>query len=1533
MSTKIPNKLPYMHYIQHIMPRNVLSGILIIFVLVVVVNCLCLAGCKKQDNSPNSTPATQADRLTDNSGSHITIPTTTQATDKSNKNRKNHEKSDKNNRKNKRKAKSKSNNDGKNQGNGGGKGKNSLVANDNSLVGPGKHWSDKWLIPSGNKLALVNGLTIKANAHYGRSAVHTDFIEALIVAGKWQSPVTADSTPDNYSVKGVNSGDYTIKDNHGNVYKWQLITADNKGWFTGKQLRGGYVYVPVNMKKDTIMLLHMLSNSMVYVNSEPLTGSRYQTNDTMNEWEPSFDYVRIPVKLHKGRNDLLFFCTRGRLKAELEPIKSHVQFNAYDITAPDLPINKPVKALAAIVVSNNTSQSMTGLYIQAISPDGSSVITRLGHIAPLSVRKCAFNITGASPRQTGDYKVQLKLYINPSHNAQLNTLSNGQLLDETKITLHVVSPYEPQKRTFISTIDNSLQYYAITPLKPLYVANTADNSNIANTSSHTDIANSYTPSAKPALVLTVHGAGVEAINQARAYESKSWCNIVAATNRRPYGFDWEDWGRMDALEVLAAAKKELPYDPHRVYLTGHSMGGHGTWILGSLFPDKFAAIGPSAGWVSFWSYRGSKRPAHPSAIEKIMMRVENISNTTVLAHNLRRLGIYILHGSDDDNVPVTESRDMVKELKTFHHDFIYHEQPGQKHWWDISDEPGADCVDWPAMFDFFARHYLPSDESTRQVEFITANPSVSSRYHWLSIESQIVPLWDSKVTMQFDPGLRRFTGTTDNVSRMSIYLDQLSPDKPFNITLDNQHISNIPWPNNTRNNSNTGLGDDTNRTPRIWLTLKNGTWRITAKASPKLKGPARYGPFKEAFNHNMIFVYGSNGTAQQNRWAFAKARYDAQQWWYQGNGSVPVVSDKEFLTGLVKQKDRSIILYGNADTNTAWPVLLDHSPVQVKNGMITAGGKKLPGDDMACLFLRPRYGSDVACVAAISGTGIKGMRLTDRLSYFWAGCHYPDFVVIGPEMLTQPSITKAAKGIRAAGFFGEDWAVADGDFVWQKNFSHTTGGNDIRIIEQTKTKTKIKANRKVKTKEKKDTIAKQKQAARKKEQQSPSQAELEAQRQAKLKLEAQKKAEQQAKLKRQAQQKAEKEAQHQAKLAAQRQAKLQAKQRAEEKKRLKQQQKLQKQQQQKNANTHKAHSTITTQTTKTLLDPAIGPDPRKLTWPRGYLCHRALGPITIDGKLDEPSWQKAKWTKDFVDIEGPSQPKPKYRTRAKILWDDNYLYVAAQLTEPDIWATITKRNSVIFNDNDFEVFIDPDSDSYNYFEYEMNALNTVWNLFLNKPYKNGGQAKVREMPGQKSAVYINGTLNNPSDKDKYWSVEIAFPWLAMKQYVHGHCPPQDGDYWRIGFSRVEWGHKVVDGKYVRLPWGRNSQGQLKEANWIWSPQGVINMHRPETWGYVQFTTKPFGKGHFEKDPTYPARYYVHKVLYAQKLYYAKHKKYADSLALLGLEKLARKKPRYLVSPIIMHLTPNGFTVTAEIKVTKKQIRKVHINQDAYVWVE
>ena len=141
--------------------------------------------------------------------------------------------------------------------------------------------------------------------------------------------------------------------------------------------------------------------------------------------------------------------------------------------------------------------------------------------------------------------------------------------------------------------------------------------------------------------------------------------------------------------------------------------------------------------------------------------------------------------------------------------------------------------------------------------------------------------------------------------------------------------------------------------------------------------------------------------------------------------------------------------------------------------------------------------------------------------------------------------------------------------------------------------------------------------------------------------------------------------------------------------------------------------------------PTRGDEPAAPTPPEGYVCHRLAEPITIDGKLNDRAWRGIPWTADFVDIEGAVRPRPRFRTRAKMAWDDRFFYVAAEMEEPHVWATLTKHDAVIFHDNDFEVFIDPDGDNHEYYEFEINALNTGWDLFLASPTATAARRRTR----------------------------------------------------------------------------------------------------------------------------------------------------------------------------------------------------------------
>ncbi len=334
--------------------------------------------------------------------------------------------------------------------------------------------------------------------------------------------------------------------------------------------------------------------------------------------------------------------------------------------------------------------------------------------------------------------------------------------------------------------------------------------------------------------------------------------------------------------------------------------------------------------------------------------------------------------------------------------------------------------------------------------------------------------------------------------------------------------------------------------------------------------------------------------------------------------------------------------------------------------------------------------------------------------------------------------------------------------------------------------------------------------------------------------------------------------------------------------------------------------------------------------PRGYVCYRTESSITPDGILDEKEWTAAPWTDYFVDIEGSAMPEPRFKTHAKMLWDDTNLYIGAELEEPHVWSKLRQRDTVVFYDNDFEVFIDPDGDTHAYYELEVNALRTEWDLLLLKPYRDGGQAvNGWDIAGLKTGVHVDGTINNPGDVDKGWTVELVIPLSQLKDWRVGKGSPKAGDQWRVGFSRVEWRALIDNGSYkkeINPATGKS----YPEDNWVWSPQGRVNMHMPEMWGYLQFSSITAGSGteEFIADRDQDVKWALRMIYYAENEYFTKKKEYSTSIEELGLK--PEDFPEGLSNPLIettrstfeSYFPESGWTIYQDGRIINRESAEV-----------
>ncbi len=244
----------------------------------------------------------------------------------------------------------------------------------------------------------------------------------------------------------------------------------------------------------------------------------------------------------------------------------------------------------------------------------------------------------------------------------------------------------------------------------------------------------------------------------------------------------------------------------------------------------------------------------------------------------------------------------------------------------------------------------------------------------------------------------------------------------------------------------------------------------------------------------------------------------------------------------------------------------------------------------------------------------------------------------------------------------------------------------------------------------------------------------------------------------------------------------------------------------------------------------------------------------IDGRLDESAWQLAPTSPKFRDLI--SGGETIHDTKAAVLWDNEYLYVAYWIEEPNVQATLTERDALIYQNNDVEFFIAGED---TYYEFEINSFGTIYEVFFiweesssfqkgaydtipalsrdqpgrrpfhgvgYKPHPRGSRIGYWnwDLPGLKSAVYVDGTINDDRDRDRGWTVELAIPWSGLANLAisdNRSLPPQDQDIWQMDFSRFN--------QYKEALPANDSGG------WVWSPHGVWDSHVPECFTYIHFS--------------------------------------------------------------------------------------------------
>ncbi|MBI5609057.1 MAG: prolyl oligopeptidase family serine peptidase [Deltaproteobacteria bacterium] len=439
--------------------------------------------------------------------------------------------------------------------------------------------------------------------------------------------------------------------------------------------------------------------------------------------------LRFAGQLQEGTTLLV---VRGRggqgLGVSLRTTTHRAVLNALDLTRPDLRVGDASSrwlgvpllvpgAPAAAAVQRVTARVVGDSRFKATA-------TELAGVAGGMVTQLAFAVELAAPPTAAGENWTIHLQVDSPGWPESYALA---------VELPTVAVDAAFRQTFRSPDDGSVQYYGVRP--PVQQG------------------------PNQPLLLSLHGAGVDAIGQAGAYHAHPKIYIAAPTNRRPFGFDWEEWGHANALFALDDAMARFGTDPHRVYLGGHSMGGHGTWTVGTHHSDRFRVLGPSAGWGSFYTYQGSKKPTGPVG------RARAHSDTHVYMGNLAQNAVYVIHGTADDNVPYKEGLAMFNAVSQISSDVGHHWEQGAGHWWDGDASPGADCVDWPELFSWFDSRQLQIPRL--DFSWRSPGPYYNPQHEWLRVASAVSPMDDVTITSAAD-GKGTVILTTQNVRSLLV---------------------------------------------------------------------------------------------------------------------------------------------------------------------------------------------------------------------------------------------------------------------------------------------------------------------------------------------------------------------------------------------------------------------------------------------------------------------------------------------------------------------------------------------------------------------------------------------------------------------------------------------------------------------------------------------------------------------------------------------------------------------------------------------
>jgi pimeloyl-ACP methyl ester carboxylesterase len=761
---------------------------------------------------------------------------------------------------------------------------------------------------------------------------------------------------------------------------WDAL-QDHWGWAGGFYIAYAYTEVEVNRASRALAIAERVSSFQV--NGLPYPGDIYGHN-----------FLRVPVELKAGKNRILIRFGRGdriNFVFRLEPVPSDLIALTGDVTYGNPVIGSHLDILAAVPVINTTDETISDGAIRlswTVAKQGESVRKEMPPLAPYSVFKPHLWLRSDSVISESDL-------IERSLPVKVELMRGNRVVSTVEVGLRAVAPGEPRRIAFVSRIDQSLQVFSIRWPQP------------------------YDRSQKYGLIMSLHGAGASDEGQVLSYAPKDWAFVMAPTNRRNFGFDWQDWGRLDALEALEFVLQNFPVDPDRVYLTGHSMGGHGTWHIGLKHADRFAAIAPSAGWTDFSLYvppftRRSFLFSSP-ALNAIWLTAFAPDLFPLTAGNALNLKVLSLVGGKDEQVPPVHLRMATDILRKAGVDAAMMEVPGQGHWFDFAETPGTDCTDNAAFMEMFRA--TRRDANPRRVSFYSADLADNDGLYWVKVHEPVV-FGDPVRVFAEIRGSSQIQVSAENVRAMTLSPQGLLRDGKITIRVNGVLVTS-----------------EFRATSGVTLMADGTGWKIGDwEPAPHRKSPHLSGPIKRAYFSPFLIVYADGGTAEETEIYQRLAVNEAFVWYWRGNGIAPVIPESRFFDPFAspfRSGNFNVIIYGTPQSSAFIREQFAQMPFPVgadSTGLEFAG-RRYEGARVGLKMVYPlRNGKEPTNRLVVYNTGTSAHAVLDvaRWPVLYSGSALPDFIITGPE-----ARDKGWGGLFGAGFFDLQW-LPQGPHIYLK---------------------------------------------------------------------------------------------------------------------------------------------------------------------------------------------------------------------------------------------------------------------------------------------------------------------------------------------------------------------------------------------------------------------------------------------------------------------------------------------------------------------